>query len=381
VRARRLTAPPAQCPYQRCPGCPRFGAVGLETQALGRLEAFARDHHVALSTHVGARSAFRLRSRLSVRGRSDSARVGLFEAGTHRVADIPDCSVHHPAINRVAAALKRSLRLTGATCYRDLPHTGLVRGLQVAIERSSARAQVVLITNSAEPSPASALLQTLENALGTRLHSLWWNGNPERTNRILGPHWHLRIGPEALTEPMGGAQVFFPPGAFGQNNLEAVDTVIAELKTWLEPGCPIVELYSGVGTLSLGLAKLGHPVTFNEISPDSLHGLQLGLAALEPDERDRCGVIPGSAEVACPAITPDSTVILDPPRKGLDPGVVAALIERRPTQVIYLSCGLESFLRDAEALTGGGFTVKAVQAHDFFPFTEHLETLALFQRA
>ena len=97
----------------------------------------------------GQTAGFRLRARLAIRGRLGSPKIGLFELGTHRVVHIPNCSVQHPLINRVAAVVRRALVDARVTSYSDSAHLGLARYLQVVVERSSQTAQVVIVANSA----------------------------------------------------------------------------------------------------------------------------------------------------------------------------------------------------------------------------------------
>jgi 23S rRNA (uracil1939-C5)-methyltransferase len=73
-------------------------------------------------------------------------------------------------------------------------------------------------------------------------------------------------------------------------------------------------------------------------------------------------------------------VIVDPPRKGLDPELVAALGMQAPEQLLYVSCGLTSFLRDAALLAAQGLALESVTAYDLFPYTQHVETVASFRR-
>jgi 23S rRNA (uracil1939-C5)-methyltransferase len=77
-------------------------------------------------------------------------------------------------------------------------------------------------------------------------------------------------------------------------------------------------------------------------------------------------------------IQPGDTVIVDPPRKGLDAGVVARLGSVRVRRLIYLSCHLASFLRDARSLRELGYELSECRVFGFLPFTEHIETLACF---
>lgn len=297
------------------------------------------------------------------------------------MVDIPSCEIHHPLINQVARALKASMREVGATCYSDVANAGLVRAVQIAVERSTRTAQVVLVCNATEPTSARRLLGSLTQRLGPALHSLWWNGNAARTNVILGDVFEHVLGPRYLSEELGGARVFFPPGAFGQNNLDLFAEMIAQVHRAVAPGAHVVELYAGTGAIGLGLVSRAASLTFNELGEASLGGLTRGLEELSAEERARVRVVRGSAETAASEITEHSTVIVDPPRKGLEPALLAALARRTPEQLIYVSCGLSSFLRDAEALVSQGLRLCSATAYDLFPYTEHVETVACFRRA
>lgn len=294
--------------------------------------------------------------------------------------DIPRCQIHHPLINAVAAALKASMRELSISCYSDAAHAGLVRALQVVVERSSQTAQVVLVCNATEPASAMPLLEALRTRLGPRLHSLWWNGNPAVTNVVLGPLLERVAGPEFVVETLNGARVYFPPAAFGQNNLDLFDSMLSSIGDMVPPGRHVVELYAGCGGIGLGLVARARSITFNEIGQASLSGLNRGLSDLPPEQRERVRVVQGSAETASSEIHGGSVLIADPPRKGLEPALLTALGVSLPERLIYVSCGLGSFLRDAEVLLGQGLALRSAAAYDLFPYTAHVETLACFTR-
>jgi len=323
---------------------------------------------------------YRHRARLAVRGRARSPKIGIFQEGTHQIVDIPNCLVHHPSINQVAREIKAELKSLGVAPYSDQAHAGFVRYLQIVIERSTRLAQVVLVTNGDQyDDAATAVCEALQRRLGASLQGLFWNGNPDRHNAILGPHWHTVWGEAAVREKLGGAQVCFPPGAFGQSNLGLFEQVIDQVHDWARAANRITELYAGTGALGLGLARLGSQITFNELESASLAGLQMGINLLPESARGRVRVAPGSAEqVAITACEGADLVIADPPRKGLDRAVLAALNQHKPHVFVYLSCGLDSFLRD-EALLAGSYRLTALDAYAMFPFTEHVETLARFE--
>jgi tRNA/tmRNA/rRNA uracil-C5-methylase (TrmA/RlmC/RlmD family) len=371
----------APCPHRPpCPGCPRYGAAGPAPAALARLERLAAEHGIAPpEVALGARFGFRVRARLMVRGRAASPKLGLFQEGTHRLADIPRCAVHHPLVNEVAAAARDAIRATATRPYADRPHAGDLRALQVVVERASGRAQVVLVGNAEAPAPLEPLADALAARLGASLQSLWWNGNPARTNAILGPHWRCWRGPEAVRERIGGADVFFPPGAFGQSHLDLADRLVDAVQAQVPDGARVLELYAGCGPLGRGLLSRAARVVFVESAPDAVRGLALGLAARPPAERERAEVVAGEAAAAADLVAGADVVVADPPRRGLDASVLDALAASPPRLFLYVSCGLDSFEAQCARLVAGGLRLAGLSVYDLFPNTEHVETLARFE--
>jgi 23S rRNA (uracil1939-C5)-methyltransferase len=268
------------------------------------------------------------------------------------------------------------------TCYSDKAHLGLARYLQVAVERSSQTAQVVMVANSATPEPLAACFDLIRERLGSELHSLWFNANCERSNVILGREFAHWCGPAAVTERFGGARVHFPPGAFGQNNLDLAQAIIERVRDQIPEGARIAEFYAGVGAIGLSVLGRAREMRLNEVSPHSLRGLDLGLGELDPENRAKISVHPGTAGAALAAASGAEVVIANPPRKGLDPELTGYLEENPPERLLYVSCGLESFLHDAARLTSRGkLRIAALTAFNLLPFTEHVETVARFERA
>ena len=330
----------------------------------------------------GATRGFRLRARLAIRGRRGAPKLGMFQLGTHRVVPIPDCSVQHPLINRVVAVVRRALVDADVNPYAEPAHVGLARYLQVVVERSSQSAQVVLVANSPVVDPLASCLELIRERLGDELHSLWFNAHCERSNNVLGPDFHNWCGPASVIERYGGAAVHYPPGAFGQNNLDVAERIVEHVRAQVPDGARVAEFYAGVGAIGLSLLPRIRDIRINEVSPHSLRGLALGLADLDPASRAKVEVVPGPAGDTVLAASGADVVIADPPRKGLDRELLEYLCERPPQQLVYVSCGLESFLADTERLTSRGrLRLRDLTAFNLMPHTEHVETVARFERA
>lgn len=332
--------------------------------------------------HEGAALGFRVRARLAVRGRAGQPKIGIFELGTHRVVHIPHCRIHHPVINEVSEQVRQVLAAHRLPLYSDSAHAGRVRYLQIVVQRQSSSAQVVVVTNDPAYSGLDGFFSDLAERLGPRLHSLFWNGQPERSNAVLGGAWHRIVGPEALDEPFAGVRLFYPPGAFGQSNLDLAERISERVAAFVPVGGRVVEYYAGVGALGLPLAARVSSITLNEIGEGSLRGLSLGIAALPEGTRDRVGVVPGAAGDAARLVTRDvDVVVVDPPRKGLDAPLLARLVESPPGRLVYVSCGLEALVRETETLlSSGSFKLSALEAFGLFPYSEHVETFAVFDR-
>lgn len=334
----------------------------------------------APAIHTTPGKGHRARARLAVRGRARSPKIGLFQAGSHRIVDTPRCAVHYPAINEAVAHLKQSIRATGIAPYADTPHRGALRYAQFVVERTTDRVQVVLVGNGETPEVLGTLPEVLADAMGDTLQGLFFNAQPERSNVILGQTTIHLAGEEVVRERIGGVDVFFPPAAFGQNHLALFDRAVERIHGQIPDGAVVFEAYCGVGSIGLGLLRRGS-VRFNERSPAGLEGLARGLAARPEAERARATLLEGAAGERLEGLDDADVVLVDPPRKGLDRALLAALATAPPKRLVYLACGLPRLLEELPVLLADGrMHLAGVEIFDFFPFTGHIETLVWLDR-
>jgi tRNA/tmRNA/rRNA uracil-C5-methylase (TrmA/RlmC/RlmD family) len=322
-----------------------------------------------------------VRARLAVRGRASSPKLGIFQEGSHRIADIPSCLVHHPLINDVVAALKQAMRELRVEPYAEAPHRGLLRYVQIAVERPSQSAQVVLVGNCEDRAPLEPLGTRLQSLLGARLHSLFVSPNPARNNVIFGSRCEKLNGPDALHERIAGADVFFPPDAFGQANLDEYERIVELISELVPDRADVLELYAGTGAIGLSLLARSQSVRFCEVGQGSLRGLRMGIDLLGPALRGRTQVLAGSVAEHAALAASAELVVADPPRKGLDPELRDVLGAEPPRRFLYLSCGPEALLADARALVQHGHQrLTRLVVFELMPFTGHAEALACFER-
>jgi 23S rRNA (uracil1939-C5)-methyltransferase len=292
--------------------------------------------------------------------------IGLFKKNTHDVISIPHCLVHHPSINQAVKILQEEMKAHNILPYQENPPSGLLRYLQFFVEAKTGKVQLALVLNGtaiSEDFCKSLLKYDL-------WHSIWFNFHPHSSNRIFGDSWELYHGEEVLWQTLNQTQVAFHPGAFSQAHLPLFEKILEKIESLAFEGEKILELYAGVGAIGLTLAKKSKNLTLVENNPyafKSFHHMKTGLCYKCMDAKDI-------------ELEGYDLIVVDPPRKGLDPVVRAKLAKLSQARLIYLSCGFESFKKDAEELIASGWKIKESIGYLLFPGTNHVEILALFQK-
>jgi 23S rRNA (uracil1939-C5)-methyltransferase len=305
------------------------------------------------------------------------------------LVSIPNCRVHHPSVARFLAQFVEIVNAAQLAPYQEARHEGLLRAVQLAVIPDTGKLQVVLLvrddlsTPAALPAPLLSVVETLAGV--NEVHSVFLGALPHKTNTLTADRYVRSAGPEMYEDCCAGAANFYPPSAFGQANPLMHRRVVERVGAMVSPdlsaeGGRVVEYYCGVGTIGLSLKKRGHDVVFNELGAGSIEGLKAGFAALG----EREGAIPlyeGKAAQHAELYKRGDVVIVDPPRKGLDGPLLARLLEHPPQQLVYLSCGLDSLIREMSLFAAAGaMRLEHISGWSYFPFTEHIETLLVLKR-
>jgi 23S rRNA (uracil1939-C5)-methyltransferase len=187
-------------------------------------------------------------------------------------------------------------------------------------------------------------------------------------------------GGEPILVGVGADRLRVSPGVFVQSNALLLETLAAAVAEAAGGGELALELFAGAGLLTLGLARRFARVVAVEGSRAAAADLAAscraaGLANVEvvaePVERALdAGRLPVGADAA----------VLDPPRAGLPPGSVEALVRLEPQRIVVVSCDPGTLARDAAFLRAEGFALVALRGFDLFPQTPHVEALAVLER-
>lgn len=143
-------------------------------------------------------------------------------------------------------------------------------------------------------------------------------------------------------------------------------------------GDRVLDLYAGIGTISVAAARTAARVTAVEENP---RAVQLGRLNARINSA-RVEYVPGKVETALRQVRIGQygAVILDPPRAGCEPGALAELLRLGPERLVYVSCEPSTHARDLIGLVRGGYRIRRAAIVDMFPHTYHVETVALLER-
>lgn len=375
--------------FGRCGGCSMmhidYGEQLKNKQkrvydALVRIGGF-EDAEVAPVIGMSTPYHYRNKSQLPVgTGKNGEIVTGFFAPRSHNICPIDDCPVSSEVLFAVTAVVKEFMKCYGVNAYNEETHSGIVRHIFVRTAKSG-DVMVVLVTNAIRLEHEEELVEMLrERVVG--LKSVIRNINTDKTNLILGKNNITLWGADTLTDTIGDLRFEISPLSFYQVNstqTEILYNTALELAE-LSKNDNVFDIYCGIGTISLFMAKKAKNVFGVEIVPEAIADAQ---------NNARINGI-GNAHFFCGAaekIVPElyaageraDVVMLDPPRKGADEVTLSTIIKSAPSRIVYVSCNPETLARDAKFLReSGGYGIKRVQPVDMFPHTGHVETVVLF---
>lgn len=289
--------------------------------------------------------------------------LAFFRRGTHGKIAITETSL---ASSTITAASKEILRV-----LNQLKITG--RALKTLLIRSNRAGQVAWqLYVKDEDFPATEVLERVtlsESTCGEVIYSEPKSPASVITRRLAA------TSEQSLTDTILDVPFRYATEGFFQINLPVYEQALRDMREWVEPGKPLIDLYSGVGTIGLTIG--GDDVTLIEINEHAVREMRRNIAELNRGETARA--VLAASENALDHITGSECVIVDPPRAGLHDDVAAKLLETAPSRIIYLSCNPVTQARDVEKLAAK-YGIRAHRGYNFFPRTPHIEHLVVLDR-
>ena len=335
---------------------------------------------VAVSVIHGAENTRRYRNKVQFPV-ADGA-IGYYAGRTHRVVDIDDCLLQ-PELDTVCrAAVKDWMERFQIPAYDERTGKGLIRHLFLRTN-SAGEALCCLVINGKSLPHGSELVDALRAAAPT-LAGVVLSVNTRKTNVILGSEFRTLWGRDWLEETLCGHTFRLSVPSFFQVNRAQTEVLYRRALDFaaLTGTETVVELYCGIGTISLTLAERAARVIGVEVVPPAVedareNARRNGLAGKTRFECGDAGDL--AAKLEKEGVRPD-VVVVDPPRKGLAPEVVDTIARMNPDRVVYVSCDPATLARDVKRFGELGYVPVRAEAVDLFPRTAHVEAVALLQR-
>lgn len=307
--------------------------------------------------------------------------IGVYANRTHEIIPIQGCMIQNTKATQIAKYVIDVINKYDLTIYDEAKGLGLMRHVIVKTAVHTNEYMVILVINGDTLPNAEKIAWDLVGACHN-ISSIIVNINKKNTNVILGNKNITIYGKDYITDKLGDYYFKISPLSFYQVNTYQAEAMynyaIEEAKISKED--TVFDLYCGIGTISLFMAKSAKEVYGVEIVEQAI---QMAKENAKFNKIENTHFIAGDTEKVLTDllknknIKPD-IIIVDPPRKGLDNTTIGNIIDIKPRKLIYISCNPASLVRDLAKMEDI-YDIKSIQPFDMFPFSHHVECVTVLE--
>ncbi len=308
--------------------------------------------------------------------------TGFYAGRTHSIIPCDDCAIGDPVNKDILKIIKEHMVQYGIPAYNEENHTGLVRHILIRRGFATGQIMVCIVINGMEFKGSTELVSKLTGIEG--MTSISININREKNNVIMGSMVIDLYGEGYITDYIGDVQFRISPLSFYQVNPIQTKELYGKALEFagLTGQQTVWDMYCGVGTISLFLAKAARKVYGVEIVPEAIEDARRNAKL---NGIDNAEFFVGKAEEVVPRMYKEyglgaDVVVVDPPRKGCDEKLLETMISMSPERIVYVSCDSATLARDVKYLGEHGYKVEKVQPVDMFAHSFHVETVCLLSK-
>ncbi len=308
--------------------------------------------------------------------------AGFYQAGTHQVVSTQRCLIQPEVADTAKKIAIEWMQAWKIPAYSEEKHAGCVRHIYVRTAKNGSEVMVCIVTLGNQIPKSDDLLERLQAEIpGVR--TLIQIIQPNKTNVILGDKMRILYGDGYIEETLCGSTFRISPKTFFQVNRNQAEKLYEKALEYanLQPEDVALDLYCGAGTITLAMAKSGATVIGVEVVEPAILDARVNAEANGiKNVTFVCGDAGAAAKkLAQEGITPQ-VIMVDPPRKGLSPDVVEAILSMSPQRLVYVSCDPATLARDVKLFTAEKYALEKVHAFDLFPRCAHVETVVLMTK-
>jgi len=345
------------------------------------LERIGKIGDVAVRDTIGMEYPYRYRNKGEFKVGPNNE-IGYFKRGTHEIYPVESSIIQKEATDKVIGLMKNFMKKYKVEGYDRKTRRGTIRNIVVRTSREN-KVMVIVVTKGEELPHKKELIDILTSEPNLDVVSIYQNINPKDTSVVLGLKDIKLYGEDRLIDYIGEYKFLISPKSFFQvNHIQTkvlYDKVVEYLN--LKGHETVADLYCGIGTISIYISKYARKVYGVEVVKEAIEDAKENLKL---NQIDNVEFILGKSEEILPKLNNKGTrfdaIVVDPPRSGLDRGLIDAIIEANPEKIVYVSCNPSTLARDLGYLVEEGYKAVEVQPVDMFPHTMHVESVVLMSK-
>lgn len=321
---------------------------------------------------------YRNKAQYPVASKKGRAYAGFFRAGTHDVVENSRCLILPQETDQVKDAVIDHVNQFRVPVYDEAAHTGLLRHIYVRRGAVSGQILVCLAVNGRTLPHVPELVERLKKIPG--FATLVLSVNTKKGNAVLGDEFITLYGPGFIEDTLCGLNFRLSPRSFYQVNHHQTQRLYetAISLAGITKDDLVLDLYCGVGTITLAMAASAGKVMGVEVIPQAVEDARDNARRNHIENAEFLCADAGEAALRLEesGIRPD-VITVDPPRKGLNAAAIEAIARMSPQRLVYISCDPATLARDLALLKAHGFRITSTTAADLFPRCAHVETVCL----
>ena len=302
--------------------------------------------------------------------------TGFFKRKSHDVFQVEDNMLNSVLGNKIITELKNILNINKITVYDEKKHSGILRHVMVRTNSFNEAMLVLIINDKKVTEKIKSILKEVMDKF-KEITSVYVSLNDRKTNVALGHKNLLIFGEKTIKEDIDNIHFNISPTSFFQINLDQTKRLYSLAISMFEniENKKIVDAYAGTGTIGMILSKKAKKVYSIEIVESAVKdGIQTAKENNINNVQFICGDVNKELGKLIKAEKVDS-IILDPPRKGIDEESLINISKVGIEEIVYISCNPSTFARDVEILEKEGYKLVKVKPVDMFPQTSHIEVV------
>ncbi|MBG90478.1 MAG: 23S rRNA (uracil(1939)-C(5))-methyltransferase RlmD [Actinobacteria bacterium] len=320
---------------------------------------------------------YRNKMQLALSEDNGQLKIGLYASRSHRVIDMPHCPIMHDEMAQVLPIFKEWHRQHPIPIFNEKTHQGTLRYLTLRYAPQHQELMVILTTAAPFPVPES-LIKALKQLPAFKSLYICKQADPQ-SDQVLTAELSLAWGTPHIQETLFETTHPLSPTAFYQGNAKLIETLYEtwiKIINWNGEGC-LLDLYCGTGTSTLAFARKGGQVIGVDQHPAAIQNAKRSAQLHQINAQFVCET---AESYLSQHKHPNSSILVDPPRSGLHPALIQALIQHAPATIGYMSCSAKTLARDLAFLVSAGYHIDQIQPIDMFSHTPHLEIMVRLSR-